>query len=113
MNPHDFAALGAADIVTRVRAGDVSAREAAECALARIDAIGARYNAFTLVMRERALAEADAIDRMRAQRRALPTLAGVPYAGKNLFDIEGVTTLAGARIEASRPPASSKPSSPP
>jgi AtzE family amidohydrolase len=104
---HDFAALGAADIAARVRTGDASAREVAECALARIDAIGARYNAFTLVTRERALAEADAIDRMRAQRRTLPPLAGVPYAVKNLFDVEGVTTLAGARIEASRPPATS------
>src|SRR5208337_4562158 len=32
-------------------------------------------------------------------------LAGVPFAVKNLFDIAGVTTLAGARIHAGRPPA--------
>jgi len=36
---------------------------------------------------------------------ALPPLAGVPYAVKNLFDVQGLTTLAGSRINRDRPPA--------
>jgi 1-carboxybiuret hydrolase len=107
MDPRDYATLDAADLAARVRHGDVRAAELAECALARVDALGARYNAFTAVTRERALRDASAIDAARARGAALPPLAGVPFAVKNLFDVDGVTTLAGAAIEASRPPARS------
>ncbi len=102
---NDYAALDAGTIAAGVREGRLSAREVAEAALARIAALDARYNAFTAVTRERALREAGAIDRRRARGEALPPLAGVPFAAKNLFDVEGLTTLAGAKIEASRPPA--------
>ena len=39
------------------------------------------------------------------RRAPLPPLAGVPYAVKNLFDVEGMVTLAGAKINAGNPPA--------
>ena len=52
----------------------------------------------------RALAEAEAVDTAVAGGATLP-LAGVPYAVKNLFDIAGVTTRAGARINDDHPPA--------
>jgi AtzE family amidohydrolase len=42
---------------------------------------------------------------MRASHRPLPALAGVPYAVKNLFDIEGEVTLAGSIINRENPPA--------
>lgn len=45
----------------------------------------------------RALDEADAVDARVAAGSALP-LAGVPYAVKNLFDIDGVVTRAGSLI---------------
>jgi 1-carboxybiuret hydrolase len=72
-----------------------------EQALARIEATDGRVNAFTAVLAERALARARAVD---AQGLAGP-LAGMPFAVKNLFDLEGLTTLAGSKIEAGRPPA--------
>ncbi len=56
-------------------------------------------------MADRALGEARAVDEARAAGRDLPPLAGVPYAVKNLFDLAGISTLAGSRIERDTPPA--------
>src|ERR1700733_121152 len=92
-------------IAAAVRAGTTSAREVAAAALDRIAALNPPLNAFTAVTAERALAEAAAIDARRARGEALGPLAGVPYAVKNLFDVAGLVTLAGAKIEADNPPA--------
>ncbi len=97
--------LSALDAAAKVRGGEVAAIALAEAALARIAAVDGRVNAFTEVTRERALAEAAAVDAARAAGRVLPPLAGVPYAVKNLFDIAGVTTLAGSKINRDLPPA--------
>ena len=70
-------------------------------ALARIEATDGRVNAFTAVLAERALARAAAVD---AQGLGGP-LAGMPFAVKNLFDLEGLPTLAGSRIEREAAPA--------
>ena len=94
-----------AALLEAIRRGDLSAREACEAALARIDATDGRVNAFTDRTFARALAEADAIDTRRARGEPLAPLAGLPYAVKNLFDIEGLTTLAGSRINRGLPPA--------
>src|SRR5258706_8138925 len=61
-------------------------------------AIGERdrsINAFTAITAERAL---------KAGARNGP-LAGVPFAVKNLFDVKGLSTLAGSKINRDRPPA--------
>jgi AtzE family amidohydrolase len=95
----------ARDIAAAVAAGRTSAVAVAEAALARIARDDARYNAFTAVTAERALAEARAVDARRAAGAPLPPLAGVPYAVKNLFDVRGLATLAGSRINRDRAPA--------
>jgi hypothetical protein len=51
-----------------------------------------RFNAYTAVFAERALAQAEAIDADLAAGRPVGPLAGVPFAVKNLFDVEGATT---------------------
>lgn len=79
----------------------MSAVAAVREALARIDASQARINAFTAVLRERALQRAEAIDKHDS---ALP-LAGLTFGAKNLFDIEGRPTLAGSKIEREAAPA--------
>ncbi|MBL8385610.1 MAG: AtzE family amidohydrolase [Burkholderiales bacterium] len=96
---------GVAEAAAAVRAGAVSAAALAEAALARVAAADPAVNAFTAVTRERALAEAAAVDAMRAAGRPLPPLAGVPYAVKNLFDVADLTTLAGSRINRDLAPA--------
>jgi 1-carboxybiuret hydrolase len=95
----------AAQVAARVRARQVSAREVALAALAAIDAHDGRVNSFTDVTRDRALAEADAVDAALARGEDAPPLAGVPYAVKNLFDLAGLPTRAGSRIERNAPPA--------
>jgi AtzE family amidohydrolase len=101
----NLAALDALAAAEAVRTGAASAVEIAQAALAHIAARNPALNAFTAVTTERALVEARAIDRRRAQGEALGPLAGAPFAVKNLYDIKGVTTLAGSKIDAERPPA--------
>jgi Asp-tRNA(Asn)/Glu-tRNA(Gln) amidotransferase A subunit family amidase len=88
-----------------VRTGERGAVETVEAALARIAAGDGAVNAFTAVTRERALAEAAAIDATRAAGRDPGPLAGVPFAVKNLYDVAGIPTIAGSHIDRSRAPA--------
>ena len=81
---------------------DADAVSQVKAALERIEAADPRVNAFTAVLAERALARAEAID--QRGDNTLP-LAGLPFAVKNLFDIEGIATLAGSIIERDKPPA--------
>jgi aspartyl-tRNA(Asn)/glutamyl-tRNA(Gln) amidotransferase subunit A len=92
-------------IAAAVRARRVSAREVTAAALARIAARDPALNCFTHVRGEAALADAARIDERVAAGHDAGPLAGVPFAVKNLFDVEGVTTLAGSKIFAERPPA--------
>ena len=88
-----------------VRAGRVSARQVAEAALARVAARGPAINAFSTVLAEHAWADADRVDAAIAAGRDPGPLAGLPFAVKNLFDVAGITTLAGSKINRERPPA--------
>ena len=103
----DVADASGTEIARAVAAGAISAREVAEAALSRIEDRDPTLNAYTELTRQRALAEADAVDRRRASGKPLPPLAGVPFAVKNLFDVEGIVTFAGSKIEKDKPPAKS------
>lgn len=96
----------AAAIAADVRAKRRSAREVTLAALDRIARFDAELNSFTAVTREGALNAADALDRRIAAGEDPGPMAGVPFAAKNLFDIEGLTTLAGSKIQAEKPPKS-------
>ena len=95
----------AESIAHAVRSGQVSAREVAEAALARIAERNPRLGAFTDVTGARALGRADALDAARARGEALGPLAGAPFAVKNLFDVQGLPTRAGSKINRERAPA--------
>jgi 1-carboxybiuret hydrolase len=97
----------AAAITSAVAGGRTSAREVIEAALARIEARNSVLGAFTDVTAARALAKADAIDAARARGTTLGPLAGAPFAVKNLFDIQGLPTRAGSKINRDRAPANS------
>ena len=87
-----------ADIAQAVTAGKVSAVQVTEDALARIMVSDPVLNSFTDVLAERARKRAQAIDAARAAKQPLGPLAGVPFAVKNLFDVEGLPTRAGSKI---------------
>ncbi len=95
--------MNALPIAKAVRSGSLTARAAVQASLDRIVATDKAVNAFTQVLTERALQHADAVD--ASPRRARMKLAGVPFAAKNLFDIAGLPTLAGSKIERESRPA--------
>jgi AtzE family amidohydrolase len=97
--------MTAAAIAAAVKSGAASAREVTEAALARVAARNSRLGAFTDVTATRALARADSIDAARARGGPLGPLAGAPFAAKNLFDIAGLPTRAGSKINRDLPPA--------
>ncbi|MGN6578662.1 MAG: AtzE family amidohydrolase [Bordetella sp.] len=88
-----------------VAQGRISARGWLDACIARIEATDDRVNAFTQHTYARARREADAVDALRAAGQPLPPLAGLPYAVKSLFDIEGEVTMAGSIVNRDRPPA--------
>jgi 1-carboxybiuret hydrolase len=88
----------AAEIAQAVSAGRLSAASVVSDTLARIAAGNPRLNAFTDVTAERALGRARAIDAAVASGKPVGPLAGVPFAVKNLFDVEGLPTRAGSKI---------------
>jgi len=95
----------AASIAADIQSGARSATEVAKATLERVRRLDPQVNAFTEITESRALADAAAVDAALARGKPVGPLEGVPYAVKNLFDIAGVTTLAGSIIERDRPPA--------
>ncbi|APZ43274.1 AtzE family amidohydrolase [Acidihalobacter ferrooxydans] len=93
------------ELAAAIRAGELSATEATQATLTRIEQHNPGLGAFTDITAERALREAAEVDRRRARGSEPGPLAGVPYAVKNLYDIEGMTTLAGSKINRDDPPA--------
>ncbi|HEY6334153.1 MAG TPA: Asp-tRNA(Asn)/Glu-tRNA(Gln) amidotransferase subunit GatA [Blastocatellia bacterium] len=75
----------------------LSAVDLCRAALERIDSL-AELNAFLTVTEDRALAQAEAIDRQSAAGQSLPQLAGAVFAIKDNMVMEGVRTTAGSRI---------------
>ena len=108
MNVDELLRGDAAEIAAAARRGAVGVAALVQASLARIGATDARVNAFTDVTAQRALQTAAALDARLAvgdtTAHALPLL-GVPFAVKNLFDIAGLTTLVGSKIERDRPAA--------
>ncbi len=92
-------------IAESVSAGQSTARSQVERTLAQVQARNVSLNCFTAVLGQRALANADRIDGDVAAGAPVGSLAGVPFAVKNLFDIEGLPTLAGSKINADNPAA--------
>ena len=87
-------------------AGETSARALVETCLERIaDPGGQGALAFVRVHAEPARAMATAIDGLRRAGRAPSPFAGIPISLKDLFDIAGEPTPAGARVLADAPPA--------
>ncbi|MDB5619355.1 MAG: amidase [Tardiphaga sp.] len=95
--------LPASEIAQAVAAKKISALAVTETALARIAAHDPVLNAFTDVTAERARATAKVVDAAIAAGQSVGPLAGVPFAVKNLFDIEGLPTRAGSKINRDRP----------
>lgn len=97
--------MTAAEIAKAVAGGQLSALAATDAALARIKQHDGILNSFTDVTAERARAKARAIDADVAAGKTVGPLAGVPFAVKNLFDVAGLPTRAGSKINRDLAPA--------
>ncbi|UGX93164.1 AtzE family amidohydrolase [Bradyrhizobium barranii subsp. barranii] len=97
--------MTAADIAKAVAGGKMSALDATEAALARIKQHDGVLNSFTDVTADRARAKARAVDADIAAGKEVGPLAGVPFAVKNLFDVAGLSTRAGSKINRDLAPA--------
>jgi len=82
----------------RAARGELSARQAAEAALERVDCLDRRLNVFLAVDREGALRRADELDARRASGHASGPLHGVPIALKANMCLEGVESNCASKI---------------
>ena len=94
-------AATATEIARAVASGKAKAVDVVDAALKRIAAAEPTVNAFTDIVGDRAKKRAAEID---AGLHRGP-LAGVPFAVKNLFDIAGLPTRAGSKIDVDGPKA--------
>src|ERR1700720_2605859 len=81
-----------------LRSKEISARELTKDFFARIDNRNRQLNAFLALSVDRAFAQADRIDAMIAKGDALPPLAGVPIAVKDVISTRDITTTCGSKI---------------
>ncbi|MFF2242938.1 amidase [Arthrobacter sp. NPDC058130] len=92
--------LSAVQLRDALRAGELSAREATDHFLARIEARNPHLGAFITVTADQAQKDAAAADHVRALRgrtgEALAPLHGMPVAFKDLTDVAGVATTHGS-----------------
>jgi aspartyl-tRNA(Asn)/glutamyl-tRNA(Gln) amidotransferase subunit A len=76
----------------------VSARELTADYYQRIENRNPELNAYLTLCQERAYKQADRVDAMVASGKALPALAGVPIAIKDVISTRGVRTTCGSKI---------------
>ena len=86
---------GAAALAARIRAGDLSSRQAVDACLAAIDTVNGDLNAVVQLVAERACAEAAAADEWQAAGEELGPLHGVPVTIKDCFATDGIVTTVG------------------
>lgn len=104
MSKERLSELSAAEIGRLLAAGAMDAVEVAGHFLERIEG-GSDKTVFLRVLRDGALAAAEASARRYREGRSLGPLDGVPVSWKDLFDIRGVTTTAGSAVLRDAPPA--------
>jgi amidase len=88
--------LDAIELASRIRRGDVSAREVMSAHLARIEHVNPRVNAIVTLVADRAMAAAARADDAAARGGPTGVLHGLPVAHKDLFDTAGIRTTKGS-----------------
>jgi aspartyl-tRNA(Asn)/glutamyl-tRNA(Gln) amidotransferase subunit A len=87
-----------ASVRDALRAKEISARELTKDFFDRIENRNRELNAFLALSVDRAYTQADRVDDMIAKGDALPALAGVPIAVKDVISTRDVTTTCGSKI---------------
>ncbi|HEX3590925.1 MAG TPA: Asp-tRNA(Asn)/Glu-tRNA(Gln) amidotransferase subunit GatA [Pseudonocardiaceae bacterium] len=95
----DLTRLTAAELASKIHAGDVTSVEVTQAHLGRIAEVDERVHAFLHVAEDSALAAARAVDEdVAAGRPVASPLAGVPLALKDVVVTAGLPTTVGSRM---------------
>ena len=86
------------EFARRLRAREITAEQATDTCLRRIEADNPRLNAFILVMADQARRQAREADRELAAGHDRGPLHGVPISIKDLIDVRGTPTTAASRV---------------
>ena len=89
--------LTACELAEKVSAREVSAREAAEAANARVGEVEGEINAFITPTPELAISRAEAVDE-QLRNGGIKAWEGVPMAVKDVLSTRGVRTTCGSKI---------------
>src|ERR1051326_1247254 len=89
----DVTTLSASRLARAIAAGELSAVDAVEAHIARIEAVNPSLNAVVVPLFEDARARAQRADKMPVEERG--PLHGVPVTVKECFDVEGTPSTAG------------------
>jgi len=95
--PDELLGLSAYELAKKIESREVSAREAAEAANARIDEVEGDVHAFVTTTPELAIKRAERTD-ARAKNGGIKLWEGVPIAVKDVLSTEGVRTTCGSKI---------------
>ncbi|WP_289297991.1 amidase [uncultured Reyranella sp.] len=98
MRNDDLALEDLTAIADAIAGGRITSVEATEACLARIDLWQPRVNAFLRVYREKALAQARAMDAELAAGKRRGPLHGVPMAHKDMYYRKGEVSTGGSKI---------------
>ncbi len=90
--------LTAYELAQRIKAREISAREAAEVANARVEEVEGDVNAFVTTTPDLALERAESIDARMKNGDDIKLWEGVPIAIKDVLSTRGVRTTCGSRI---------------
>ncbi|HEX8733112.1 MAG TPA: amidase family protein, partial [Ktedonobacterales bacterium] len=91
----ELMALSASALAAAIARGEVSAVEAVEASIARIEAVNGKLNAVVVRRYDAARAEAQAADERRARGEPLGPLHGTPITVKECFDVVGTPATYG------------------
>lgn len=92
----DITSMSAVQMAARIRHKELSAREALEAHLARIERVNPRVNAIVTLVPDKARAWAKEADDKQARGETLGPLHGLPVAHKDLVDTAGIRTTRGS-----------------
>lgn len=95
----DPLASGIRDFGHKFRDGKITAAQATDAYLARIEVLDGALGAYEYVAFEQARSQAKAIDQLHQSGVDLGPLMGVPVSIKDIFAVEGMPTRAGSNVD--------------
>ncbi len=86
------------ELAALIRKGEITCVELTQHFMSRINRLEDTLNAYRLLCMERAIDRAKTADRALKEGSDHGPLQGIPYAAKDLIDVKGLSTTAGAKI---------------